>query len=225
MNKLLFTGDLHGSFDIDKLSEDNFPKQKEMDKSDILVPLGDVGIVWDNSREDKDLQKYLNGKNFTTFCVMGNHENYNLVEKYPIVDVYGGRAYQIAPSVYYAITGEIYDLNGYKCLVMNGAASTDKHLRVEGESWWPQEEITEEGFRNAISNLNKCDFKVDYILTHTGGAKACNFFGYDYNKSDLYVTDILNMTEYKRHYCGHYHYEKELGLTTVLYNSIIEIKE
>lgn len=49
------TGDIHGN--PQRFSTDNFPEQKEMTKDDVVIILGDFGLVWDYSGENKT-EKY-----------------------------------------------------------------------------------------------------------------------------------------------------------------------
>lgn len=224
MNRLYVTGDLHQSIDICKLATHRFPIQKELDKSDVVIVCGDAGLVWDGSKEEQYWQHWLNEKNFTTFCCLGNHENFPLIETYPIVEIFGGKARQIQPSVFYAISGEIYTINGKKMLFINGADSHDKALRTEGKSWWPHERITAVDISHAFYNLEKYDFSVDYIISHTGGSEACRQLGFAPTVSDYLLDKILEATDYEKHYCGHYHIDYNFGeKEKILYNSIIEI--
>ena len=224
MNQTYITGDLHQSIDICKLAVHRFPIQKELDKSDVMIVCGDVGLVWDGSKEDKYWQKWLNGKNFTTFCCLGNHENYNLINDYPIIEVFGGKAREIQPSIFYAISGEIYTINGKKMLFINGADSHDKEWRTEGKSWWPQEQITEAEIDNALENLTAHNFQVDYIISHTGGSEICRQLGFMPTVSDKRFDKILEVTKYDKHCCGHYHTDKRIDKSRIIYNDIIEIR-
>lgn len=223
MNQTYITGDLHQSIDICKLAVHRFPIQKELDKSDVMIVCGDVGLVWDGSKEDKYWQKWLNGKNFTTFCCLGNHENFPLIETYPIVEIFGSKAREIQPSVFYAISGEIYTINGKKMLFINGADSHDKEWRTEGKSWWPQEQITEAEIDNALENLTVHNFQVDYIISHTGGSEICKQLGFAPTVSDEKLDKILEMVDYKKHYLGHYHINKWIDNSRIIYNDIIEL--
>ena len=49
------TGDIHGN--PQRFSTDIFPEQKEMTKDDVVIILGDFGLVWDYSGENKT-EKY-----------------------------------------------------------------------------------------------------------------------------------------------------------------------
>ena len=49
------TGDCHG--DYRRFNTAVFPEQKEMTKDDVVIILGDFGLVWDYSGENKT-EKY-----------------------------------------------------------------------------------------------------------------------------------------------------------------------
>ena len=84
---IFITGDTHGSYE--RFSLQNFPEQKAMNKNDYVLILGDFGI-WDCSLEQEEKRKWLSDKNFTTLFIDGNHENYDLLNTYPIESWKGG---------------------------------------------------------------------------------------------------------------------------------------
>jgi hypothetical protein len=216
-------GDIHQNIDIGKFTTRHFPIQKELDKSDVMIVCGDAGLIWDGSNEDKYWQKWLNEKSFTTFCCLGNHENYNLINEYPIIEIFSGKARQIQPSVFYAISGEIYVINNKSFLFINGADSQDKEWRTEGKSWWPQEQITSTDISHAFYNLEKYDFNVDYIISHTGGSEICKMLGFSPTVSDKWLDKVLDVAQYEKHYLGHYHLNNWVGKSRIIYNDIIEL--
>ena len=61
----------------------------------------------------------------------------------------------MSDSVFYAIRGEIYEINGKNILTLGGADSIDKHLRIKDVDWWEQESITQKDFNNALNNLER----------------------------------------------------------------------
>lgn len=163
------TGDIHGELEVARLSSANFPEGKKLSKEDFVVILGDFALVWDRkqSETEKYWLKWLSGKPWTTLFVDGNHENFDRLLKYPVMDFHGGKASQIHYSVFYLRRGEIFRLNGKSCFVMGGAMSTDKENRIAGKSWWPQEEPNYKEWDNAAENLAAHNNWVDYVFTHT----------------------------------------------------------
>lgn len=194
-----------------------------MTKEDIVVIMGDAGFVWDGSETDKYWQDFLDKKPWTTFCVLGNHEAYPLIEKLPIVDFHGTLARKVNDSIYYAISGEVYNLCGKKCLVVNGADSHDKVFRKEGISWWEQERITQDDINKALISLAQHGDEVDFIFSHTGGTEVNRMLGFKPTHSDFMLDLVLNTADYDQHFCGHYHVDKLCDKSRILYNDIMLI--
>lgn len=85
---IYITGDIHGTISVAKrLNTKNFPKQRELTKKDYVIITGDFGLIWKLDAEDQFWLKWLNKqKSFTTLFIDGNHENFDLLESYPIED-------------------------------------------------------------------------------------------------------------------------------------------
>lgn len=222
MKRLFVTGDTHQGIDIAKLNSRHF-KPDNMTKEDIVVIMGDAGFVWDGSATDKYWQDFLDKKPWTTFCVLGNHEAYPLIEKLPIVDFHGTPARKVNDSIYYAISGEVYNLCGKKCLVVNGADSHDKAFRTEGKSWWEQEYITQDDINKALISLAQHGDEVDFIFSHTGGTEVNRMLGFKPTHSDFMLDLVLNTADYDQHFCGHYHVDKLCDKSRILYDDILLI--
>lgn len=224
MGRLFVTGDTHGGLDMSKLNSRHF-KCSDLTKDDILVIMGDAGFIWSDSAQEKFWQKFLSDKPWTTFCVLGNHENYDRIEELPTTTFGGEMCYKVNDSIYYAMSGKVYDLCGQKCLVVNGADSHDifvdgKRYRHPHTSWWEQEQITEEDVEVARINIAKCHGTVDYVFSHTGGTKICNFLGFSPTISDKRLDRILDEVIYKEHFCGHYHVDMLTPDGRILYDDI-----
>lgn len=224
MGRLFVTGDTHGGLDMSKLNSRHF-KCSDLTKDDILVIMGDAGFIWSDSAQEKFWQKFLSDKPWTTFCVLGNHENYDRIEELPTTTFGGEMCYKVNDSIYYAMSGKVYDLCGQKCLVVNGADSHDifvdgKRYRHPHTSWWEQEQITEEDVEVARINIAKCRGTVDYVFSHTGGTKICNFLGFSPTISDKRLDRILDEVIYKEHFCGHYHVDMLTPDGRILYDDI-----
>lgn len=224
MNRIFVTGDTHGTNDIYKLTNKNFPIQEELDKSDVLCIAGDAAICWTGGNTDKQLQKWYEDKPFTTLVIDGNHEGHELLSKLPIIKKFKGKVRKVSDSVFYAIRGEIYTINGKKILTLGGAESTDKQYRIEGYSWWKDEEITVKDFTRAIDNLERENFKVDYFITHTGGGEVARNLGFLPTNCDKYVSFFLDTLRGTPHYCGHYHVDRIINKQSrILFDDIIEL--
>ncbi len=127
---IFLTGDTHGMIDIQKLATKKFPIQKELNKCDYVIVLGDFGLVWDNSKADKYWLDWLNNKSFTTLFLDGNHENFDLLKLYPVEEWNGGKIQKVRESIIHLMRGQIYTIDWLSIFTMGGAASIDKKYRI-----------------------------------------------------------------------------------------------
>lgn len=183
------TGDTHGMTDWEKINTSNFPEQKYMsDYYDFLIIVGDFGGIWDGAEQDNYILKTYNQRNFTTLFIDGNHENHDLLDKYPVEEWNGGKVHKISNRVIHLMRGQVYNIFGTTFFTMGGAESTDKEYRKEGESWWARELPSDEEYEEALRNLEKVNFEVDIVLTH------CAPEGYiGKNMSAVYNSDISRL--------------------------------
>lgn len=229
MNKIIVTGDIHGN-PFQRLNLENFPEGKTYTKEDYVIILGDFGLVWDDSAMEHSCLDWLENKPWTTLFIDGNHENYDLLNKFPIEEWGGGCVQKIRPSVIHLLRGEVYDIGGYKFLAMGGARSHDiqdgvlevgdprikiwkkdnfKLFRINHISWWEEEIPNEEERKNALKNLAENDYKVDYILTHEAPSSDVVLMDHLLYHPDEYSRwlemEIRQKVEYKKWFFGHYH--------------------
>ena len=229
MNKIIVTGDIHGN-PFQRLNVENFPEGKTFTKEDYVIILGDFGLVWDDSAMEHSCLNWLENKPWTTLFIDGNHENYDLLNKFPIEEWGGGRVQKIRSSVIHLLRGEVYDIGGYKFLAMGGARSHDiqdgvlevgdprikiwkkddfKLFRINHISWWEEEIPNEKERKNALKNLAENDYKVDYILTHEAPSSDVVLMDHLLYHPDEYSKwlemEIRQKVKYKKWFFGHYH--------------------
>lgn len=208
------------------------------DPDDIAIVCGDAGFVWcgddyqltgsPNKGRDGLVLDRLNSLGFTVCFVAGNHENYDALEEYPIVNFKGGRTHKLRENVYHLMNGELFEIEGKKCLTLGGAASADRTFRVEGVDWWPQEVPTIEEL-NEIGDRLKDIKEVDYIFSHQIPltVKRILYPYYSVNTPDKYLLsffdNILETIDFKYWYCGHYHNDKKYDKVKILYTEVVKI--
>ena len=208
---IYFSGDTHGLNDFDKLVR--LSKEKKHDRNYILIILGDCGVLF--FKDEKTYSTYIKmyeALGFTVLYIDGNHENFPLIASFPEVEVFGAKANQIGEHLYHIKRGEILNIDGYSFLCMGGATSIDKWMRIEGESWWEEENISESDMENAWRNLEKVDYKVGFVLTHCIDSSTVFFglhFAIDNNTAKL--EEIEARVDYKMWLFGHYHVDRFLG--------------
>lgn len=224
----------------------------------VIIVCGDFGIVWNciESKEEKYKLDWLEDKPFTTVFVCGNHDNHPRIAMYPIKEWCGGKVHEIRPHVLHLIRGEVYTIQGKKFFAFGGAASHDiqdgildpadfddydefrktwkkwddeyRMFRVKNITWWPEELPNEKEMQNGINNLEKHDWKVDYIITHSPPSSVISLLGKGLYEQDIltkYLEEIRVKTDYKRHFMGHMHINRAVNDKDILlYEQIIRIE-
>ena len=246
---IYITGDTHADFT--RLEEDKFPIQTEMTQNDYVIICGDFGGVWNyivESMHEKQWLDWLDNKNFTTLFVDGNHENFERLYKYPVEEWHGGKVHKIRDSVIHLMRGEIYDIDNKKFFTFGGARSHDirdgilnideyekiyeyrkrgAYFRIRDYSWWDLELPTEEEMQNGIKNLEKANYKVDYIITHCCQTSIQTLLNPSYKIDVLtdYLQKISEKCKFKKWYFGHYHDYKQVNSQfTLLYENIVPLE-
>ena len=223
---IYLTGDTHVPIDIHKLSMTNFPEQKELTKMDFVIICGDFGGIWNNSKEELYWREWLNDKNFTTLFVDGNHENFDLLNSYEVKNFAGGKVHLVMDDIIHLMRGQVFNIDGIKFFTMGGATSIDKDRRIENRSWWKEEIPSYAEYEEALTNLKKNNWSVDYILTHTCSTSIMKKM--DYIKEDSSLNRFFDLVDdqlqYKHWYFGHFHDDREIDdKHTLLYRKVIKL--
>lgn len=222
------TGDIHAHIDIGKLSTRRFPEQRSLTKSDYLIICGDFGLVWNESPTELYWRKWLSDKPFTTLWVDGNHENFDLLYKLPLLEKFGGAVREIAPSVYHLDRGQVLTIDNKTFFVMGGAASHDKEYRTEHVSWWKEEMPAHEEMERGIDALERHNWTVDYVVSHCAPRSVQKMIADWYENDPLvsYLERVRAELHFRRWFFGHYHIDRQLdGQFTALYSSIVPLGE
>lgn len=244
---IYITGGCHGGFD--RFENDKF---SNLTKNDYVIICGDFGGILDQNkraRYERKRIKQLSKMKFTTLFVDGNHENFDRLYSYPIIEWHGGKVHKINSSIFHLMRGEIYEIDNKKIFAFGGASCHDipdgildddnlekideydkRHAgyRIRGYNWWDLELPTDGELRNGLDNLCKVNNKVDYIISHCAPTSIQNAFNpyYPDNKLTKYFEEIKDKVEFKKWYFGHYHKNDDTTFDkfACLYEKIIEIK-
>jgi hypothetical protein len=119
---ITITGDTHGNFL--RFGSRYFPAGRAMSRKDYVIVCGDFGI-WDESKESHYWLDWLDRKPFTTLFIDGNHENLDLLSRYPIRQWQGGSVHQIREHILHLMRGQVFEIDGITFFTMGGAASHD----------------------------------------------------------------------------------------------------
>lgn len=222
---IILSGDTHGLLDLDKVT-DYFEANDEFTKEDYLIILGDAGVLW-NGVEDKDVQQILNNLTVTTLWLDGNHENFDMLKSYTEDIWHGGRVHFISDSIIHLERGQVFKIDGLSFFTFGGANSIDKSIRRTGLSWWPEEMPSDYEYEEGLRNLEKVNWKVDYILTHTCPEFVANqLVTYIYPGEETlqrYFNRIAEEVEFKKWFFGHWHMDETVDNFRCLYNDIVEL--
>ena len=229
---IYITGDTHNTEDMSNLSSKNMKlccMEQGVDFHNIThaIVLGDFGLPWRSDcmideegihpvdHTDRYLLKWYNQKPFKILAVMGNHDNYDVIEKLPNVEMFGAKVLKVSDNVFYLKRGETYTIENKRFLVLGGAMSDDKAWRKPHESWWPQEEWSEEEKEACLAKLEK-EKQFDYVLSHTGSSAGIaltdDFFKNEKNMREvlkdstvMFNNKVDSIVDYKKWFFGHWH--------------------
>ena len=224
------TGDTHGEHDFWKLVKfsDEHP---ELTKQDYVIVAGDFGGIWEPSTLEIDLSPYQKLP-FTVLFVDGNHENFDMLDAYPVEIWKGGKVHVIKPDIIHLMRGQVFEIEGKRIFTFGGGTSIDKYMRVEGRSWWLQELPTFEELDEGMANLKRYDNTVDFIISHSCDEKALWYpplrtrtYKMDVYPENRLLSNFEDVVKYRHWYFGHYHMDGALtDRKTVVYQSVVELQ-
>lgn len=244
---IYITGDTHSEFE--RLGKKHCPAGD----GDYVIVCGDFGGVWDGSEQERYWRKWLSEKPFTTLFLDGNHENFNLLNAYPVTEWKGGKVHRIAPNILHLMRGQVFEIDGVRFFTMGGASSHDiaggildpdapdfaaarKRLnksripyRINGVTWWSEELPSEEELAEGLANLARYGNKVDCVLTHCAPGslqEQCGSGLYRPDRLTDYLEAVKDRCEFALWCFAHYHYEKRFdGRFVLLYESILPLTD
>lgn len=212
---IVITGDTHGDIDSGKLL---FLKYKKYYKDiKYLIICGDFGWVWDKQTLNDDIIP-LTKLPYTVLFVDGNHENFDLLNSFPVSNWHGGKVHKIRKNIIHLMRGQVFNIENHTFFTFGGGTSIDRAIRTEHISWWKEEMPNEEEIEEAKKNLKKHNNKVDYIITHSIDAKTLSTM-YVPNSNEHFIifkdNIILDWFEenikYKKWFFGHYHIDEKIN--------------
>lgn len=161
------TGDKHCEFD----SVEAFCNKWNTSREDTLIILGDAGINYYTDERATQVKEYLATLPITLFCIHGNHEaRPETVKGYELTNAFGGQVYVDPryPNQLFPVDGAIYQLGSQKTLVIGGAYSIDKFIRLQRRwAWFDDEQPSEAIKARTETALETVDWQVDTVLSHT----------------------------------------------------------
>ena len=111
---IYITGDIHREQDIHKINPREFIVGETLTEEDYVIICGDFGCIWDGSTGDNFWLKWLDSLPWNTLFIDGNHENFDVLNTYPVEEYKGGKVHRIRSKIFHLRRGEVFDIDGYK---------------------------------------------------------------------------------------------------------------
>lgn len=165
-------GDTHCEYDIKKITTRHWKEQRNLSKNDYLIVLGDFGIHFKKDKLNERMIEWYDNKRMNILFLPGNHDNYEILNNLPDIEMFGSTVKKLSNNVHMLKRGYIYNIDEKIIFTMGGGESIDKIRRKDRITWWEEEIPSYKEIMNAFSNLDKYNYKVDYILTHTCSNKV-----------------------------------------------------
>lgn len=192
---------------------------------DLLIVLGDFSFLYRNDeRENAFLDRLEREQSCTIAFIDGNHENFPAIYAYPQENWCGGKIHRIRKNIVHLMRGQVFQFRDRKFFTMGGAYSVDRYL--PDKSFWEQELPCSAEYHEAIRNLERHGYEVDYILTHTAPEKMILEMGLypDPHERELngFLEHIRRSARHYRWFCGHWHpHEYETDHFKVVNNDVV----
>lgn len=214
----LITGDTHGVFEprLQSIADKKLYKPNET----AIIILGDSGILYYGGKREYKMKVELQKTGYIFYLVRGNHEK-RPTDIEEMLFEYDGEVNNYVyyeesfPNIRYLADGEIYNFDGFNCLILGGAYSIDKEYRLsQGWNWFENEQLSAEE-RRIISNKVK-GLSVDFILSHTcpKSFEPTDLFlpFIDQSKVDksmeIWLDEIKDIVNWKIYLFGHFHKDR-----------------
>lgn len=217
------TGDTHGDF-----SRFKDPALKKLKKGDTLIICGDFGFIWNGGHRENSILRKIGEKEYTVAFIDGCHENFDLLEQYPVTQWNGGRARIISGNLVHLMRGQIYEIENNRIFTFGGGHSQDYDFRRDSENWWEREQPTHAEIMEAISNLKRYNNSIDYIITHEPPASLKDCLGVDvFQRLEVHAffEDMIKACSYKKWFFGKCHIDKNIPIKFyAVFNNIYPLK-
>ncbi len=206
---IYITGDTHGNYE--RLSSRSLAF---MQPGDTLIVCGDFGFVWDGSPKEASILKKLGNRRYRICFIDGTHENFRLLGKYADTEWQGGLAARISGNLYHLKRGSVFTIENKKIFVMGGGELPDAEYRSADSAESRPEMPSKPDFLRAVSSLEACNYKVDYIITHEPPSTVREFLtmkdpeNATVSALNSFLNELSVQCEYSKWYFGSLHVDK-----------------
>ena len=215
------TGDLHG--EIERFHAKPFKKLK---KNDYLIVCGDFGFLWDGSKKEEKMLKWIGKRRYHVLFIEGTHDNLDLLHQYPVSEWNGAMVRTICGNLKHVCRGSILHIDDRTIFLFGGGESTD----IEGREmrWWEKELPTRQEIDTAKQRLAGCNNTVDYIITHQSSYRIKQFLtekDEEPHMLDIFFNELRETSQYRRWFFGSYHINKCIPPKDMaLYDAVVPVE-
>ena len=220
------TGDTHG--DISRLSPSAL---KFMEPGDTLIICGDFGFVWDNSKREDKILRSLGKRRYNICFIDGTHENFGLLDRYPVTKFNGGKVHRISGNLYNLMRGQLYRIDGMSIFTMGGGELPDAEYVEVGDELGGAQLPSRDELLAGIGVMELVDYNVDVIITHEPPAKTREFLLLNTKEEakvsvlNTFFDELSRQCTYKKWFFGSMHIDKFISSNQIaLYKNIVDAK-
>lgn len=222
---IYFTGDMHGQ--TDRFSA---PELKKLKSGDTLIVCGDFGFLWDDSPKERRFLDKLSKKKYRVCFIDGTHENFDLLNAYPVVLFAGGKAHRIRENVYHLMRGQIFGLEDKTIFTLGGGESPESAMKSDEELDTLRPEIPDRNeMLEGVHNLERVNYEVDYIVTHEPPAGIREFLLMNEDEIPAvsalgaYLDELTSAASYEKWFFGSLHTDKFISNSMIsVFSNIID---
>lgn len=206
------TGDTHG--DAERLSKNAL---KQLNDVDTVIVCGDFGFIWDKSRSEEKILKNLSKRKYNICFIDGTHENFDILNRYPVTMWNGGKTHKISDNIFHLMRGQVFEIDGLKIFTMGGGESPDLDSRLEDNPWLKYEIPSKDELLEGANNLDRYNCKIDIIVTHEPSTTLKDFLklsdakGARVTTLNAYFDELAKCSEFERWFFGSLHTDKYIS--------------
>ncbi len=221
---IYITGDTHG-----EMCRFDSSQVRKLKKDDTLIVCGDFGFIWDGGEKEQKLLKKLGDKKYQILFVDGTHENFDLLNKYPVTEWNGGKVRHICGNLYHLMRGQVFSIEGKTVFAFGGGESSEKQMRIEAGKWWECEMPNMDEMREGVKNLREVNMKVDYIITHEPAPRVTYSTvnpKENTNQLEAFFEQLVRQVEFTKWYFGAIHVDRKItSKNFAVFNNVLPVEE
>ena len=159
----------------------------------------------------------------------GTHENFDLLEQYPVQEWNGGSVHKLNENVYHLMRGQVFSIEEKTFFTFGGGESTEKQMYQAAGKWWEREMPTLEEMKEGAAHLREAGMKVDYIVTHSPPPHMqANLTGSPdiHNQIQAYFETLSKKITYRKWFFGSLHIDRKLSMKNYsVFQAILPVEQ